>query len=222
VLGVEADFQKATFGGRGSYAGGMNETAGYRDRPADDGTDTLLVARQAIGGGTFSAGMDWIGTARGRLGYAIADTLLAYGTGGFAYGKAHASAIHLASSSIMGEEGFIAAPAAFGAAAYGGVRAGWSAGGGLEWMFADKWSARAEGLYYNLGTASLISSPMATLCPSPAGAEAVCARGAGGGSAIGPGGLLWASSPVAKVQFDGVMLRAGVNYHFDWGADVFN
>jgi iron complex outermembrane recepter protein len=244
VLGVEADFQGAAFRGRGSYTGGATETAGYVDKPEGDDDDqtleTLLLTRQAIGGGAVSAGTNWIGTARGRLGYVIADNFLVYGTGGLAFGNVHASAVHYNASSLQRVDGSrddedspvnntvswtYTNPVSFGAASYSGTRAGWSAGGGLEWMFADNWSARAEGVYYNLGTVNLISSPMATVCSSQAGTKTAtaCARGAGKPTpVIGPGGMLWASSPVAKVQFDGVMARAGVNYHFNWLTDTFN
>jgi outer membrane immunogenic protein len=115
-------------------------------------------------------------------------------------------------------------PAALGGAAYSGFRAGWAAGGGVEWMFADNWSAKAEGLYYNLGSVDLISSPLVTTCSSQATdtSAGACARGASSANRIAPGGLLWANSPVTKVVFDGVIVRAGLNYHFDWGADLFN
>jgi iron complex outermembrane recepter protein len=235
VLGVETDFQGAAFRGGGSYTGGVTETAGYLDKPEDDGVETLLLTRQAVGGGGVSAGSNWIGTARGRLGYAFAETVLAYGTGGFAYGNVHASAVHLNVSTLQrvdddGAGGYEVAwtygnPVSVGAANYSGARTGWTAGGGVEWMFANNWSARAEGLYYNLGTINLVSSPMVTVCSGQAGNTngTACARS--GGAPVGritPGEMLWASSPVSKVQFDGVMVRAGVNYHFNWGADVFN
>jgi outer membrane immunogenic protein len=31
------------------------------------------------------------------------------------------------------------------------TRAGWTLGGGLEWMFAPHWTHKAEYLYYDLG-----------------------------------------------------------------------
>lgn len=230
VLGVEADFQGALFRGKGAYAGGMVERAGYIDKEEDGKLESLMLTRQAVGGGSVSAGTNWLGTVRGRLGYAITDSLLAYGTGGLAYGNVYASAVHFNTSNIQRENAVgalawnYANPAAFGAASYAGTRAGWSAGGGVEWMFANNWSARAEGLYYNLGTVDLVSSPMATVCSSQASntSAGACARGVSSANRIAPGGLLWAASPVTKVQFDGIMVRAGLNYHFNWGADILN
>jgi len=229
VLGAEADFQGTLFRGKGSYTGGALERAGYIDKPEGGGLESLLLTRQSVGGGAVSAGTDWMGTFRGKLGYALTDTLLAYGTGGLAYGNVHASAVHFNASTIQREDdvGVVswnyANPAAIGGASYSGVRAGWAAGGGVEWMFANNWSAKAEGLYYNLGTVDLVSSPLATVCSSQAKntTAGACARGQAGANRIIPGGLLWANSPVSKIQFDGVMLRAGVNYHFNWGSDLF-
>jgi len=229
VLGAEADFQGTTFRGRGSYSSGLYERAGYIGKPEGGGLEDLVITRQSVGGGAVSAGADWMGTFRGKLGYAITDTLLAYGTGGLAYGNVHASAAHYNTSSIQRENDVgvlawnYANPAAIGGASYSGVRAGWSAGGGVEWMFADNWSAKAEGLYYNLGAVDLVSSPLATVCSSQAAntSGGACARGASSANRIAAGGLLWANSPVSKVQFDGVILRAGVNYHFNWGSNLF-
>lgn len=88
-----------------------------------------------------SRGVDWFGTVRGRVGYAF-DRLLAYGTGGLAYGE--------------GGKG-----ACFGAFGCGdGLRFGWAAGAGLEYaMPTDAFlyvfqggalTLRAEALYVSL------------------------------------------------------------------------
>jgi len=230
VLGLESDFQGTLFRGKGSYSGALVENAGYIDKEEDDDLESLVLTRQSIGGGIVSAGTRWMGTLRARLGYAVTDTLLAYGTGGLAYGDVHASATHFNTSSIQRQNELgvtawnYANPAAIGGAAYSGFMAGWSAGGGVEWMFADNWSAKAEGLYYNLGSVDLMSSPLVTTCSSQAAntSAGACARGASSANRIAPGGLLWANIPVTKVVFDGVVVRAGVNYHFNWGADLLS
>ncbi|MGJ0533995.1 outer membrane protein [Methylocystis sp.] len=79
-----------------------------------------------VGGGIS---IPWFGTARARIGVTPLPTLLIYGTGGFAYAKVEN--------------------------AYGGywanqvsaMRAGWTAGGGVEWMFMPNWSVKAEYLH---------------------------------------------------------------------------
>jgi outer membrane immunogenic protein len=71
----------------------------------------------------------WLGTIRGRLGYAF-DRFMPYITGGVAFGDIRAS-----------QPGF----------ANNETNAGWTAGGGLEFVIANNWSAKAEYLYVDLG-----------------------------------------------------------------------
>ncbi|WP_162826680.1 outer membrane protein [Pseudolabrys taiwanensis] len=74
----------------------------------------------------------WLSTVRGRIGWAF-DRWMPYITGGGAFGNAYVST---AGGSVDRTKG------------------GWTAGGGLEWAFADRWSAKAEYLYVDLGSAS--------------------------------------------------------------------
>lgn len=78
----------------------------------------------------------WMGSVRGRLGYAV-DRALFYATGGLAYGNPH---------SVWFEE---SSPNEFNRTKW---RTGYVAGFGAEYVFTNNWSARVEGLYYNLGT----------------------------------------------------------------------
>ncbi len=71
--------------------------------------------------------LSWFGTVRGRVGYLATPTLLLYGTAGFAYGQVNA----------------------FG---FSNTPTGWTAGGGLEWMFAPHWTAKLEYLYVDLSS----------------------------------------------------------------------
>ncbi len=102
-------------------------------------------------GVTTSKSLDYLGTVRGRIGYLVTPTLLLYGTGGLAYGGANSS-----TSVFQGISGpTFGITTAFGTAgSYSDTLVGWTAGGGLEWMFAPNWSAKLEYLYYDLGTAS--------------------------------------------------------------------
>ncbi len=75
---------------------------------------------------------DWLGTTRGRLGYA-ADRVLFYGTAGAAYGDVKATAFGVTNSQ---------------------TEFGWTAGAGVEAAFADNWTARIEYLYVDLSNAS--------------------------------------------------------------------
>jgi outer membrane immunogenic protein len=80
-------------------------------------------------GGNPGVSLNWFGTVRGRAGFLATPTLLLYGTAGFAYG---------------GVSG--------GFSNYSNTRTGWTAGGGVEWMFMPKWSAKAEYLYTDLNS----------------------------------------------------------------------
>jgi outer membrane immunogenic protein len=73
---------------------------------------------------------NWLGTVRGRVGYAF-DRFLPYLTGGLAVGDIKAD------------------PAGFGGESE--TKAGWTLGGGLEVAIAGPWTAKIEYLYADLG-----------------------------------------------------------------------
>ena len=75
-----------------------------------------------------------LATLRGRVGYALVDRLLVYGTGGAAWAKF--------SPSLSGN--------AAGFTDY--TQSGWVGGGGFEYAFWDNFSLKAEYLYVGLGT----------------------------------------------------------------------
>jgi outer membrane immunogenic protein len=86
--------------------------------------------------------LDLIGTARGRLGYAL-DRWLAYFTGGFAYGRVSYRANY---------EVCCQYPASFT-----DTKTGWTVGGGLEYALPGSWgnwTMRGEYLFVRLGSAS--------------------------------------------------------------------
>ena len=86
----------------------------------------------ACGGGTCTTTNDWLGTIRGRVGYAF-DRFLPYFTAGGAYGNIKMDPP--------------------GASDDSEARFGWVVGGGVEWAFLSNWSAKLEYLYADLGTA---------------------------------------------------------------------
>jgi len=96
--------------------------------------------------------LDWFGTLRGRIGYAW-DRNLIYFTGGWAYGHHNATTT-------------TAVPAAGISATTSGSRDltnGWTVGGGWEWAFADRWSAKVEYLYIDFGSDSGNTPTVGTL-----------------------------------------------------------
>ncbi len=82
------------------------------------------------GGTTCSVNNDWLGTVRGRLGYSF-DRFLPYITGGLAVGNISTNIAGVGS----GDD----------------VKAGWTAGGGVEAQISGPWTAKVEYLYVDLG-----------------------------------------------------------------------
>ncbi|PPD46127.1 MAG: hypothetical protein CTY15_01760 [Methylocystis sp.] len=77
-----------------------------------------------------------------------------------------------------------------GTAVFQDSRIGWTAGGGVEWAFMKNWSAKAEYFRYDLGSVSAF-----TAVAQPNGFYAYAAN--------------------TKTNFDGNLIQAGVNRHFD-------
>ena len=82
--------------------------------------------------------LEWFGTARSRLGFLWTSNVLVYGTFGAAYGQVKDSVtVTTAGVSQLGT--------------FKDVKAGWTAGGGVEGALGNGWSARVEYLYIDLG-----------------------------------------------------------------------
>jgi outer membrane immunogenic protein len=119
----------------------------------------------------------WLGTLRARLGYSWNRVLL-YGTGGLAFGDVKSSV------NAITNDGDIFS------GSYSKVRFGWAAGAGIEYAFADRWSAKFEYLHFDLGSFNYL----VTQAP-------------GGTNNLPP---VWNAS--GKVNGD--ILRVGLNYRF--------
>jgi outer membrane immunogenic protein len=70
----------------------------------------------------------------------------------------------------------------------GQTRAGWTAGGGVEYALTNNWTAKIEYLYYDLGTTTLIASPNPPVPPY---------------------------QTQTSFPTRGSIVRAGINYKFD-------
>lgn len=97
---------------------------------------------------TFAAKLRYLGTVRGRLGYAYGE-FLPYITGGLAWGR-------LAVDMNWREaQSFNINTPPFAIATFSGSEAhtlvGWTLGAGFEYAFAPRWSAKAEYLFVDLG-----------------------------------------------------------------------
>jgi outer membrane immunogenic protein len=77
----------------------------------------------------------WFGTTRGRLGFTPFDgNFMFYGTGGVAYGN-------------INSRFDLTTPLASAEVSNSATRVGWTAGGGIEYMFLPRWSFKAEYLF---------------------------------------------------------------------------
>jgi len=132
VLGIEADIQASGQKGDKSAAfsflvpgiGTASETTSYENK------------------------LTYLGTVRGRLGYAF-DSWLLYVTGGWAYG--HETLDATAAVTLNAVTGTAAV-------SYSTNRSGWTVGGGVEMALNRNWSWKAEYLYVDLGDWNIASS----------------------------------------------------------------
>lgn len=197
-----------SFGGNIGYDYQFNPGNSFVLGVAADATLMDIDARKAYGSpaqvangfGTEVSGfrqqLDWMGTVRGRLGYAF-DRFLVYGTGGFAFGKVDYSANFFRNTD--------------GALAYTGrysdTATGYVYGGGIEYALAtdsllakfnllsylnlikmDSVSVKAEFLHYDLGSHNVV---LASINPT------------------GPTG-----SYTSRFTTEGNLVRGGFTYRF--------
>jgi outer membrane immunogenic protein len=173
VAGLEADFQGTTL---------RRDRVATNAEPAYYGVTWTTTSR-------VSNSLDWLGTVRGRVGVTPTPSLLIYSTGGLAYGGVRSNT----------QVGFNNSIDFFPGVTSGSVsdtRVGWTAGGGLEWMFAPNWSAKLEYLYYDLGSVSYATGAY--------------------DSVFGPATIATRTS----TRFEGNIARVGVNYQFGGGPVV--
>jgi outer membrane immunogenic protein len=120
VIGVEADIQGS-----------------------DISDDVAYGAVPGTGSRRTTTNIDWFGTVRGRLGYALDRTLI-YATGGFAYGNVDKKIYNSAGSILYKNDD---------------TQTGYAVGGGVEHKISPNWSVKAEYQYVNLGDEKLKIQP---------------------------------------------------------------
>jgi opacity protein-like surface antigen len=82
--------------------------------------------------------LDWLGTVRGRLGYASGN-LLVYATGGLAYAKVNDTYSYNLAAGLVSASG-----------SSSDTQTGWTIGGGAELAIDRAWSLKGEYLFYSL------------------------------------------------------------------------
>lgn len=123
-----------------------------------------------------SESIPWFGTVRPRIGFLATPDVLLYVTGGLIYGEVKTS------QNLFFPGSGLSFPASTSS-----TRTGGTAGGGIEWMFAPRWSAKVEGLWYSLGNVTTAATQV-------------------------PGASVF--TDFKTFGFNGAIVRGGINYHF--------
>jgi outer membrane immunogenic protein len=186
VAGFEADIQGVSGKGSSAFASSAQLVP---QAPPPRPPQPLLTQTAAA-----TSSVDYLGTLRARLGMLVGflgTTVLYYATGGLAYGGVSANTTV---SQTLNPNGLGLTTSTWsGTGGMSGMRVGWAAGVGMEWLFFPNWSTSFEYLHYDLGTPGYGLTPLVT-------------RAAGGGTVT-------VNSLTAATPFGGEILRVGVNYH---------
>ena len=178
VVGLEVDMQGAGIGGTDSAIG----MGAY-------GANAAYVNNNEI-----QAGIRWMGTARGRVGYLITPDILTYVTGGLAYGGSYLNTNPSSASVIPANGYFGSSHLSFTQNSKNSTLVGWTSGAGAEWMLSTNWSIKGEALYYNLGSQSVNNTQYYANNSTPAHSIV-------GGS-------------TTRAYYQGIIARVGANYNF--------
>ena len=176
-------FPGATGSNTSSFLGGVQVGADYQFAPnwviGAEGQYSWLASNNNSATFATTPGLVYndhqhgLGSVTGRLGYTWGPALL-YAKGGYAYSDYSQS---LTAAGV---------PQPF--ALNGGHHDGYTVGGGLEYMFAQNWSAKVEYQYYNFGKTSFVTPVVL--------------------------------APLGSSHNDEHTVKAGINYHFNWGGPV--
>jgi outer membrane immunogenic protein len=200
LFGAETDLQGASLRGTSVIYGDAVDSVTSSVTlppigPFPGGAVPGTYSGNGVGTNTIQAGVDYIGTVRGRVGYLAKPELLLYGTAGLAYGGAWANYTQKAAYESVGSVATVSVNTA-GLQGYDGngnqqkLLTGWTAGAGAEWMFMPNLSLKGEALYWNLGNMTVNTKAL-------------------GGDGINK---IWGNS---VVNYSGIMTRVGLNYHLN-------
>ena len=158
IVGLETDIQ-------GTSIRGSNATSGLGYSTAESAFRIYEETYSATSGGQTAvhAGLHWMGTVRGRIGYLWTPSFLIYGTAGLSYGGAYANVNSAATvqysatgnNIFAGRSGYLGGQQVFGGGSYTDTLVGYNVGGGFELILNQNWSLKTEALYYNLGSMNI-------------------------------------------------------------------
>jgi outer membrane immunogenic protein len=134
-----------------------------------------------------SVSVRWLSTLRARAGFAVQDRLLLFATAGLAVGGVRSQGnVNIIIPAFPGSQ-------TLWSGSNSETKVGLVVGGGAEWAFTDRWTAKAEYLWYDLGR---ISHPLDCVT-NP--------FGCGGGGA-------YTTLGTTRSSVSGSIVRLGVNY----------
>jgi outer membrane immunogenic protein len=139
VLGIEGDI---------AWAQNNKTIGGFPGDPFFAPFSSTFAADQV------TTKLGWDGSIRGRLGWLVAPNVMLYGTGGVAFQQIQTSAF---CNSALGPSycGGVFSDSA------STVKAGWTAGGGVEAMLTHNWAIRGEYRYADFGNVTNVFPPAA-------------------------------------------------------------
>ena len=208
LVGIETDFQLSGQKGDATFTGQTDFFAITAGVPIN----TVITA-------AASERLHWLGTLRGRVGYA-ADRWLVYATGGLAYGRVSidGSATSPGVPTVPPTFGIAAPPCAgvgtiapdvgicpLANLSHSTTRAGWTLGFGAEGAIAGNWSWKLEYLHVDLGRVTTTFAIIPGCFGGGAGGAAAC--------------LLVPAGNTASIsrRITDEIVRIGVNYRFGPG-----
>ena len=118
----------------GEYVFGIEGDGDWTNLHGNSGSTCGAISAVVIPPVSCQTQSQWLATVRGRVGYAF-DRILLYGTAGAAFGNIQTG---------------LNPPSTFDSS----VEAGWTVGAGLEYAFAQNWTAKVEYLFVDLPNGS--------------------------------------------------------------------
>ena len=141
-----------------AFVGGVEADIAYTDIDGSQtrsitGPDPLPPFGTRTQTTRLSQEMNWFGTVRARAGWLASQQMLLYVTGGLAYAD-----LETRGSATVVPTGALPFTASGKSSDW---KAGWTVGGGLEWLMGNKTTFKGEYLYYDLNDTSVTGATTA-------------------------------------------------------------
>jgi outer membrane immunogenic protein len=154
ILGLETDIQGSSESGSSAILDPVTTTTPgapicVPGAPCVPGPPVVTTTNAAL---STQEKLPWFGTLRGRIGVTPDPRWMIYATGGLAYGDVQSNgSVTVGGVTATGSSNVL--------------RAGWTAGGGVEAAVTGNWTVKVEYLYVDLGSASNTFAGVAPATP---------------------------------------------------------